>query len=146
MNRNRKNLLLVAVVAAGLAVSGVSECVCPAEAACCGPACADGTHRNNRPVENDACCGGEHDACVVPAENGDKDGAEPGEDPCSCRTSRRDPVLRKTGPSSDYDGLSVPVLRTDTAPLALSGAAPAAPVQLPAARRALHLRLCVWTC
>jgi hypothetical protein len=147
MARNGTYLILIAVVAAGLALSGVSACACPAAAACCGQDCADGTHRNSGPVEEQTCCG-DHGGCALPEAAADKDGADgaPHGLPCSCRASRRDPVLRKTGPSSDHDSLFVPVLGTDTTPFALFRAAPAAPAHGPAARRALHLRLCVWIC
>ncbi|NLV42533.1 MAG: hypothetical protein GXY15_15075 [Candidatus Hydrogenedentes bacterium] len=148
MTRKVTYLLVAVMVAAGLAVSGVSACVCPETAACCGPACADGTHRDSGPAGEKGCCGGDHGDCAPPeaaADQGGADGAPRGL-PCSCRASRRDPVLRKTGSSSDYDGLFVSALRADTALHTLFGAAPAAPVQAPAARRALHLRLCVWTC
>lgn len=148
MKRNGTYLLLAALVAAGLAFSGMSACVCPAQAACCGPACADGAHRGDRPAEESACCGDGHSACALPEAATDTNGADeaPRGLPCSCRTSHRDPVLRKTGSSSDYDGLSVSALRADTTLHPLFDAVTAAPVQAPAARRALHLRLCVWTC
>ena len=148
MTSKRTYLLVAAVVAAGLALSGASACACPAAAACCGAACADRTHRDSGPLEEKDCCCGGHGGCALPAAAADKDGADgaPSDLPCSCRTSRRDPVLRKTDFSSANDSLSVPVPRTDAAPFALFGAAPAAPAQEPAARRALHLRLCVWIC
>lgn len=148
MMRNGTYLLLSAVVAAGLAVSGVSACACADAAACCGPACADGTHRDSGPVEETACCGGGHGTCALPNAAADQDGAEdaPRDLPCPCRMNRRDPVLRKTSPSSDNDGLLAAEFGTDAASPVLCGETPAAPLRGHSATRALHVRLCVWTC
>lgn len=148
MMRNGTYILLAAVVAAGLAVSGVSACACTDAAACCGAACADGTHRDSGPVEETACCGGSHGACALPDATADKNGADggPRDIPCSCRMSRRDPVLRKTSPSSDNDGLLAAESGADPARPALCGETPAASLRGHSATRALHVRLCVWTC